>query len=102
MIKARFKTCGGQIVSLEISGHADSAPHGEDLVCALVSGVAFGLCNAVNELCGIEDIEIGDNVVRIRIDKPTTVSEAVMRTGLIQLQTAAEQSKYLKIKVTEV
>jgi len=102
MIKARFKMRDGKIVSLRVSGHAESAPYGEDLVCALVSGVTFGLCNAANEICGIEDFEIGDNMISIKIKDPDEISEAVMRTGLIQLQTAAEQSKYLKIKITEV
>ena len=32
----------GQVNFLEIKGHANSAPHGEDLVCAEVSAVVTG------------------------------------------------------------
>ncbi|TDQ37969.1 ribosomal-processing cysteine protease Prp [Aureibacillus halotolerans] len=40
-----------RIQSVEISGHAESAPYGQDLVCAAVSAVAIGGINAVIELC---------------------------------------------------
>ncbi|WP_440895984.1 ribosomal-processing cysteine protease Prp [Amphibacillus sp. Q70] len=44
------------IIAFELSGHADSGPHGHDLVCAAVSAVAFGMTNAVMELSEIEPI----------------------------------------------
>lgn len=30
-----------QIVSFEMSGHADAGPHGQDIVCAGASAVSF-------------------------------------------------------------
>jgi uncharacterized protein YsxB (DUF464 family) len=35
---------------MEISGHAGSDVYGHDLVCAIVSGIGTGLCNALDQL----------------------------------------------------
>ncbi|MEG9461916.1 MAG: ribosomal-processing cysteine protease Prp, partial [Bacillus amyloliquefaciens] len=37
----------GGILSFEMTGHADFAEHGRDLVCAGVTAVVFGAVNAV-------------------------------------------------------
>ncbi|KAB2495642.1 ribosomal-processing cysteine protease Prp [Priestia endophytica] len=53
----------GHITSFEISGHADFAEHGKDLVCAAVTAVSFGTVNAIISLCdtmpGLEQGEDG-------------------------------------------
>lgn len=41
------------IASVTISGHAGAGRHGEDIVCSAVSGISFGLLNAVQPLLGI-------------------------------------------------
>ena len=45
----------GQVNFLEIKGHAKSAPHGQDLVCAAVSAVITG---GFNNLVNVKDYEI--------------------------------------------
>ena len=45
----------GQVNFLEIKGHANSAPHGEDLVCAEVSAVVTG---GFNNLKNYKDYEL--------------------------------------------
>ncbi|MCQ2800982.1 MAG: ribosomal-processing cysteine protease Prp [Bacilli bacterium] len=45
----------GQVNFLEIKGHATSAPHGEDLVCAEVSAVVTG---GFNNLKNYKDYEL--------------------------------------------
>ena len=45
MIKVLIKLEEKKFKSLEINGHANSAPHGEDLVCAGVSSVLTGGLN---------------------------------------------------------
>ena len=43
MIKIKIgHASNGQVNFLEVKGHANSAPHGEDLVCAGVSAVLTG------------------------------------------------------------
>ena len=55
MIKAIIYRLPDQtITGFELSGHADSGPHGHDLVCAAVSAVTFGMTNAVMKHSGIE------------------------------------------------
>jgi hypothetical protein len=57
MIKAIIYRLPDQTINgFELSGHADSGPHGHDLVCAAVSAVTFGMTNAVMKHSGIEPI----------------------------------------------
>lgn len=49
-----------EIMSFELSGHANSGPYGYDLVCAAVSAVSFGAINSIISLCNVEpEIEQG-------------------------------------------
>lgn len=44
----------GFISEFTISGHAEFADPGEDLVCAGISAISFGMINAVYELLHVE------------------------------------------------
>lgn len=63
MITVRLKRNEKQeILAFSVSGHADFAPHGEDLVCASVSTVTFGTINALHALVTQEiEVEKGDS-----------------------------------------
>ncbi|KRK79964.1 ribosomal-processing cysteine protease Prp [Companilactobacillus nodensis] len=51
MIKASFhQNDKQQIDSFLITGHADSGPYGQDLVCAAVSAVTIGTINNLEKL----------------------------------------------------
>lgn len=51
MVRVHLKRNEEQkILAFTVSGHANSAPHGEDLVCAGVSTVTFGTINALYAL----------------------------------------------------
>ncbi|AQQ52901.1 ribosomal-processing cysteine protease Prp [Planococcus lenghuensis] len=54
MIQVIVTEHDGRVASFEMSGHADYAEHGQDLVCAGASAVSFGAVNAIVELTGIE------------------------------------------------
>ncbi|QDI91023.1 ribosomal-processing cysteine protease Prp [Salicibibacter halophilus] len=50
------------IQSFTLSGHADAADYGEDIVCAGVSAVAIGAVNAIESLCVSPlHVESGEN-----------------------------------------
>ncbi|MBY8912780.1 ribosomal-processing cysteine protease Prp [Bacillus sp. YC2] len=50
------------VLSFEMTGHADFAEHGRDLVCAAVTAVVFGAVNAVIALAPLEPIlDIGQD-----------------------------------------
>ena len=101
MIRIRVTETDGRITAMHVSGHAEAAPYGKDLVCAAVSGIVFGLCNALDQIAGIETISVTDNTVTISVDHPDDLSETIMRTGLIQLKTVGEKNQNY-IKITEV
>ncbi|MDQ0351151.1 uncharacterized protein YsxB (DUF464 family) [Alkalibacillus filiformis] len=44
----------GAIEGFQMSGHANSGPHGQDLVCAAASAVSFGTVNAIISMCKCE------------------------------------------------
>ncbi|MCR4950819.1 MAG: ribosomal-processing cysteine protease Prp [Solobacterium sp.] len=101
MISVRITEKQDQICALSVKGHAGSAEHGKDLVCAAVSGIVFGLCNALDELAGVQTIEIGNNRIEIRIEVPDEKTELILRTGIVQLKTVSETNQNF-IKITEV
>ena len=47
MIKVMVCTKDNYIISINVTGHDNYDEHGNDLVCASVSSIMFGLCNAV-------------------------------------------------------
>ncbi|NLH62846.1 MAG: ribosomal-processing cysteine protease Prp [Erysipelotrichaceae bacterium] len=103
MIHIAVNESNHRIVDLEIKGHAGSDVYGHDLVCAVVSGIGTGLCNALDELCGVKDIVVEEGHISIHIQHPSERTELILRTGLIQLQTAMEANrKFIIIKISEV
>ena len=77
MIDIRYTQHGNHITSLEISGHAGFAESGNDLVCAAVSGITFGLLNALDELTDVKKMTVGDNLIQVKVDNPTAESDFV-------------------------
>ncbi|MEG0264343.1 MAG: ribosomal-processing cysteine protease Prp [Erysipelotrichaceae bacterium] len=93
------------IKKIEISGHAQAANKGEDLVCAGVSSIGIGTLNALDLLskntceCSIQEACI-HILVKDMEDKRTQI---ILQTMLIQLSTMEERySKNIKIKKQEV
>ncbi|MCI5774661.1 MAG: ribosomal-processing cysteine protease Prp [Erysipelotrichaceae bacterium] len=102
MIKVDVQTKDDLIIGMNVSGHAEYAEHGNDLVCAGVSCIMFGLCNALDMLCQIE-AEAISNHIDIKIDQPNRDTQLIMQTALIQLQTMEQQfSQFIRIKIQEV
>ena len=93
MITVRIQEDSGQIEEMIIEGHAEADDPGKDLVCAGVSAVAIGLCNALDEMCDNVGFEMEDNRIRIYVPVTDERTEIVLRTGEIQLKTIAEYSR---------
>lgn len=54
MIDLRVMRCmDGKVCGFEMKGHANSGPHGSDLVCAGASAVSFGALNAIEQLTAV-------------------------------------------------
>lgn len=53
MITIEVKRNQTKIEEIVVSGHAEAAEHGKDIVCSAVSGITFGTLNSVHVLLGI-------------------------------------------------
>ncbi len=102
MIKITIKyQSTGEFISLVSQGHADSAPYGQDLVCAAVSGIILGGINALkgnnyslknNEEKGILEL--------CNIGKMSERDQIVIETIVSQLQAVARDNpKFIKISI---
>lgn len=101
MIHARVVRKNHLIQTITVTGHADSDVYGHDLVCAIVSGIMTGLCNAMDQLAHEDNMIVDEGHVEIHVTHPNEKTDLILETGLIQLKTAEEVNQdYLK--VTEV
>ena len=98
MIKIEATRKDGKIVNLTVKGHANSAPKGEDLVCAAVSSILVGGCNALSQPnCFAIKLDSGDASVK-EIKRANEHDYEVLETMLIQLKTVEEtNSKFLQV-----
>lgn len=86
---------------MKVTGHANSAPYGEDLVCAAVSAIMTGGINAldlkaakVKNIEGLSEIQITNT----QYEK----NQSVLQVMFIQLQTIAnEYPTYIRIQSKE-
>ncbi|RFU71590.1 ribosomal-processing cysteine protease Prp [Peribacillus saganii] len=111
MIKVTIEYESTEVISsFTLSGHADFAKHGSDIVCAGVSAVSFGTVNAIMSLTGVEpEIEQGGNGGYLRCaiprDIPMEAQEKVqllLKGMLISLQTVErDYGKYIQINLNK-
>ncbi|RYG74817.1 ribosomal-processing cysteine protease Prp [Lentibacillus lipolyticus] len=80
MIEVNVTRQHSQIKQFVVTGHAESGPHGYDLVCAGVSAVTFGSVNAVLEMSGADlQIEQGAEGGFLRVTVPERIDGEAMQ-----------------------
>src|SRR4051794_20649253 len=108
MITVTFDIHNERILSFVMSGHADYAKKGSDIVCAGASAVSFGIVNAIMSLTDVTpEIEQGQSGGYLRCTIPDDISELsqnkvqlLLNSMLISLQTIErDYSKYMKITI---
>lgn len=106
MIKVTFDGSQERITSFTMSGHADFAKKGSDIVCAGASAISFGIVNAITSLTDVSlEIEQGKDGGYLRCVVPENISveaqekvQLLLQTMLISLQTIErDYGKYIKI-----
>ncbi|MCR5184951.1 MAG: ribosomal-processing cysteine protease Prp [Bacilli bacterium] len=99
-ITVRYQSTG-EFISLKSEGHADSAPKGEDLVCAAISGVILGGINALEEKhFQIKVNEKQGNIELCNVGKMNEHDNVVIEVIVSQLQSIARDNpKFMKISV---
>ncbi|WP_335869210.1 ribosomal-processing cysteine protease Prp [Bacillus sp. 2205SS5-2] len=100
------QTSEGRIQSFTMDGHANFAEHGQDIVCAGASAVAFGSVNAILALTGIEPvIEQSPDGGFLCFQLPETLSEKedeqvqlLLKGMVVSLETIErDYKKYMKL-----
>ena len=98
MIKIEATRKNGKIISLTVKGHANSAPKGEDLVCAAVSSILVGGCNALSQPnCFAIKLNSGDASI-VEKSHANEHDYGVLEVMLVQFKSVEETStKFLKV-----
>ena len=93
MIKITANRNDGKIINLTVKGHANSAPKGEDLVCAAVSSILVGGCNALSAPnCFAIKLDSGDAEIK-ELKRANEHDYEVLETMVIQFKTVEETNK---------
>ena len=91
MIKVLIRFEEKNFKSLEVKGHANAAPHGQDLVCAAVSGILTGCTNAIKEEKKFS-LKVDEGYYKLEaIDSLSPHDEAVIETIIVGLKTIAKE-----------
>lgn len=101
MIEIIFKTEKNRVKGFSVTGHANTAPHGHDIVCAGVSALTqtaiLGLSEHLKKKIDYK-AEAGDLFVDIK-ETPDDLTDAILKTvklGLIEIEKL--YPKIVKIK----
>lgn len=111
MIQASIKRNDkGNIVSFEVTGHAESGPYGSDIVCAAVSALTIGTTNSLITLTGVTPIieqndEVEGGYLYVELVKELTeeqlkIAQVLLESLLISLKgIVAEYAKYIQLNI---
>ncbi|MDO4701758.1 MAG: ribosomal-processing cysteine protease Prp [Erysipelotrichaceae bacterium] len=104
MIDVEIKSCQGRIKEIMVKGHANYARKNEDVVCAGVSSIIFGLFNALDIYqMPVKMIKTKEEMNCIVQDLDHVTLQTILNVGVIQLKTIQEvYSEYIRIRNMEV
>ncbi|MBI5974185.1 ribosomal-processing cysteine protease Prp [Staphylococcus canis] len=94
----------GQVSDVIMTGHADYAEHGQDIVCAGASAVLFGSINAIMGLTSEKpDIDYDDEggYFHVRsVDPSNEQAQLILQAMIVSLQTMEDEYKdYIKLNL---
>ncbi|NLC95173.1 MAG: ribosomal-processing cysteine protease Prp [Bacilli bacterium] len=100
MTKVVIRKKNDLIKDIEIKGHAFSGPYNQDIVCAGISSIVFGTCNALAELSNYDEEQIifKDALIKIPNISEDKETQLICQVMIVQLKTI-EQSypQYIEI-----
>ena len=102
MVKVEARKENGKVISLKLSGHANSGEYGKDLVCAGVSSIITGGASALENITSFNvKLSIGNSCIELKKDQQLSKhDEIVMETILVQLQTIEHSyPKFIEIEI---
>lgn len=107
MITVKINTKSNDIISINVTGHADSAPHGQDLACASMSLASVGIANQIASMGYIHnhsvDIELKEGYLKIKVNQSDHDLQLILETFEMIMKTLEESyHQYIQIMKTEV
>lgn len=91
MIHIAIKERNQRIISIEMNGHANTAPKGQDLVCAAASAIILGGINALRDDDRNYSLSTGDGHLRLEVvGEISDRDEIVLETIVAQLSSVME------------
>lgn len=100
MTKVTIKKNASFISDIEIKGHALSGKYNEDIVCAGISSIVFGIINALEELTNYDTnyIIFEEDMIKVPYLSEDKEVQLICEVMIVQLQTIAESyPKYIEI-----
>lgn len=104
MINSEFYTADGVLNGYKITGHSESAEHGQDVICAFVSSAALMTANTITDVCGIKAYANAyDGFMEIRIlESAEKVQDILNGLKLHLTELSAQYPDNIKVIITEV
>ncbi len=89
----------GDYSYLKVTGHAEFADEGKDLICASVSSIFYGLMNALDEMEGDAKVHDNRDDIEIMVLRDNQTVQDYIRLVMYQLKTIEESyGRFIKIK----
>lgn len=103
MIQVLVEQSAHRITKIKMTGHAESGPKGQDLVCAAASSIATGALNAIDQIASGQAelilLEKPESLIEIRVKSDSDDLQKLLKMFLIQLKTLEiAQFNYIQIK----
>ncbi|GAA4705196.1 ribosomal-processing cysteine protease Prp [Brevibacillus fulvus] len=108
MIQVTIERDDAGIAEITISGHANAAQYGSDIVCSAVSAISFGILNSIHPLLGlvpqVEQAAKSGGFLRWSVTHPADPSlheklQLLAESMAIALIAVAQQyGKYITVK----
>lgn len=93
------------VLGFYISGHADYAQEGSDIVCAAVSSAAYMAANTVTDVLKVAPkLRVSDGEMYLKLDVADAHKcSAIMQGFVLHMLSLAEQYKqYITVTISEV
>lgn len=97
-----YHRADGSLAGYRFSGHAESAPYGEDLVCASASTLAIATANSLEAQGVAFEAEMDEGYLRLMLtpqpgEHETLVAQAVLKTLEVGAKALAQDYRqYIK------
>ena len=98
MITVKVKVHNEIYQYLSVKGHAGAGEYGNDLICAGVSSIMFGLLNAIDMADKEVILNVKENLIEVINDSNNTKVNDYLELAVVQLKTIEQSySQYIKI-----